>query len=180
MKKALILSADNFEDMELFYPYYRLKEEGWHVDVAGATGKTITGQRGYAIKASVAFKDVKAEQYALLVIPGGKAPESVRLDKEALRITRYFFEKKRPVAAICHGSQVLVSAGMVKGRKLTCWKGIRDDVIAAGGEYHDCEVVEDHNLITSRYPDDLPSFMKEIRLIFEKPEKGLKKVVGGN
>ena len=177
MKRAMIISADNFEDMELFYPYYRLLEEGWKVDVASPSKKAIVGQRGYECKVNLGFKDVKPENYQLLIIPGGKAPESVRLDKDAIRITKYFFKKNLPVAAICHGSQVLISADVVSGKKLTCWKGISDDVIAAGGIYKDCEVVEDHNLITSRFPADLPFFMKEVFEMFQEPR--LKKVVGG-
>ncbi len=177
MKRALIIAADRFEDLELIYPFYRLEEAGWKVDIASHSKKTITGQRGYECKAGHAFKDVAADQYALLVIPGGKAPESVRLDKDAIKITQYFFKKNLPVAAICHGAQVLISAGVVKGRKLTCWKGIRDDVTAAGGDYRDCRVAEDQNLITSRFPDDLPYFMRDIFRMFETPR--LKKVVGG-
>ncbi len=176
MKKALIISADNFEDMELLYPYYRLREDGWEVDVASHEVKTIIGQRGYECKAKIAFSKVNPESYGLLIIPGGKAPESVRLDPDALRITRYFFKKKLPVGAICHGAQVLISADVIAGMKITCWKGIQDDVIAAGGDYRDCEVSEDHFLITSRFPDDLPAFMRRIGLMMEKPD--LKKVVG--
>jgi protease I len=163
--------------MELFYPLYRLQEEGWTVDIASHAKKTITGQRGYECKANLSFKDVRPERYALLVIPGGRAPEAVRLDTDAVRITKHFFEKSLPVASICHGAQVLISAGVLKGRKLTCWKGIRDDVIAAGGEFRDCEVAEDHNLITSRFPSDLPFFMRDIFRMFEEPR--LKEVVGG-
>ena len=180
MKKALIITADHFEDMEMLYPLYRLKEEGWEVDVASHTKAAIRGKMGYEYTANMLFKDVKPEKYGLLIIPGGKAPESVRLDRDALRITKYFFEKKLPVAAICHGAQVLISAGVIKGRKLTCWKGIRDDVTAAGGEYRDCEVAVDHNLITSRFPGDLPAFMREIRNMVGETATGLKKVVGGN
>jgi len=180
MNKAIILSADGFEDMEFFYPLYRLREEGWKVDVASHSKKGIFGKHGYEYKSDLTFKDVNPEKYGLLLIPGGKAPESVRLDRDALRITRFFFKKKRPVAAICHGAQVLISAGVVEGRKLTCWKGIRDDVIAAGGTYSDCMVAEDHNLITSRQPDDLPAFMMDIlSLIEKKPMVHLKEVVGG-
>jgi len=100
--------------------------------------------------------------YDLLVLPGGKAPETVRLDRKALAVTRRFFEKKRPVGAICHGPQVLISAGLVEGRTLTCWKGIKDDVIAAGGRYVDCDVAEDRHLVTSRRPEDLPAFLRSL------------------
>jgi protease I len=178
MKRALIIAADRFEDLELLYPLYRLEEQGWKVDVAAPSKKAITGQRGYEYKANYAFKEVQPEKYALLIIPGGKAPETVRLDKDALRITKHFFKKNLPVGAICHGAQVLISAGEVQGRKLTCYQGMRDDVIAAGADYRDCEAAEDHNLITSRRPSDLPHFMRGILELFNEPR--LKRVVGGD
>ncbi len=122
----------------------------------------ITGKHGYEINADVAFKDVNPADYNLLVISGGKGPEKMRLDKDALEITRYFFKENKPVAAICHGPQVLVSAGVIKGRKATCWLGIRDDIIAAGALYEDREVVIDGNLISSRSPHDLYAFGREM------------------
>ncbi len=122
----------------------------------------ITGKHGYEINADVAFKDVNPADYKILVISGGKGPEKMRLDKDALEITRYFFKENKPVAAICHGPQVLVSAGVIKGRKATCWLGIRDDIIAAGALYEDCEVVVDGNLISSRSPHDLYAFGREM------------------
>lgn len=122
----------------------------------------ITGKHGYEINADVAFKDVNPADYNILVISGGKGPEKMRLDKDALEITRYFFKENKPVAAICHGPQVLVSAGVIKGRKATCWLGIRDDIIAAGALYEDREVVIDGNLISSRSPHDLYAFGREM------------------
>jgi protease I len=176
MRRALIISSDNFEDMELFYPFYRLQEDGWEVDVAGPATGTIVGKHGYEYTTTIAFKDVRPERYSLLIIPGGKAPESVRLHEHALKITRYFFDKRIPIGAICHGPQVLISAGLLSGRKVTCWQGIKDDVMAAGAQYRDCEVAEDHNLVTSRSPSDLPAFMRQIRILVETPD--LKKVAG--
>lgn len=122
----------------------------------------ITGKHGYEINADVAFKDVNPADYNILVISGGKGPEKMRLDKDALEITRYFFKENKPVAAICHGPQVLVSAGVIKGRKATCWLGIRDDIIAAGALYEEREVVIDGNLISSRSPHDLYAFGREM------------------
>ena len=160
--KALILSADGFEDMELFYPTYRLKEEGWEVDLAAPVAGALTGKHGYGATADYPISEVNPDGYGLLVIPGGKAPESVRLDPDALLVVKHFFNLNKPVAAICHGPQVLVSAGVLKDRKVTCWKGVRDDVTAAGARYVDAEVVVDGNLVTSRMPDDLPSFMRAV------------------
>jgi protease I len=160
--KALVFGADQFEDMELFYPYHRLKEEGITTHVASMKKGTITGKHGIPIEVDVAFKDVHPANYDILVISGGRGPEKMRLDKDALEITKHFFNENKPVAAICHGPQVLVSAGVIKGRKATCWPGIRDDIIAAGALYEDKEVVIDGNLVTSRSPDDLYAFGREM------------------
>jgi len=148
--------------MELIYPNHRLKEERIITHIASMKTGLITGKHGYEINADVAFKDVNPADYNILVISGGKGPEKMRLDKDALEITRYFFKENKPVAAICHGPQVLVSAGVIKGRKATCWLGIRDDIIAAGALYEDREVVIDGNLISSRSPHDLYAFGREM------------------
>ena len=163
--RALIISADGFEDLELMYPLYRLREDGWDVTVAGPLMGPITGKHGYQVFTDTQFSKVDTAGYGVLVIPGGRAPEEVRLDPEAIRIIRNFFDQKKPVGAICHGAQALISAGVVEGKKLTCWKGIRDDVIAAGGKYHDVEAIVDGNLVTSRMPDDLPAFMRELSIL---------------
>lgn len=160
--KALVFGADGFEDLELFYPYHRLKEEGITAHVASMKKGPITGKHGYEINADVAFKDINPADYDILVISGGKGPEKMRLDESALEIVRYFFKENKPVAAICHGPQVLISAGVIKGRKATCWIGIRDDIIAAGALYEDKEVVIDGNFVSSRSPDDLHAFGREM------------------
>lgn len=160
--KALILAADGVEDSEFFYPYYRLQEEGIEVDVASPDGARITGKHGYGFEPNLSISGADASDYDLLVLPGGKGPESVRLEPKAVEIARKMLEADKTVAAICHGAQVLISADLVRGRKATCWKGIRDDLKAAGADYLDREVVVDGNLITSRQPDDLPAFCREI------------------
>jgi len=160
--KALIFGADGFEDLELFYPYSRLKEEGIIVHVVSMERGIIRGKHGYEIDADLAFKEVIPSGYDILVLSGGKGPEKIRLDKAALESTRYFFRENKPVAAICHGPQVLISAGVIKGRRATCWIGIRDDLIAAGALYEDSEVVVDGNLVTSRHPFDLHAFGREM------------------
>lgn len=139
-----------------------MKEEGITTHVASINKGPITGKHGYEINVDVAFRDVNPADYDILVISGGKGPEKMRLDKDALEITRYFFKEKKPVAAICHGPQVLISAGVIKGRKITCWLGIRDDIIAAGALYEDSEVVIDENLVSSRSPADLYAFGREM------------------
>lgn len=161
--RALILAADGFEDSELLVPLYRLKEAGVDVHVAGPPqGTTITGKHGYTVTTDVPFAQVEPGEYDALIIPGGKGPETVRLDDHAVGAARRMLGAGKPVAAICHGAQVLVSAGVLDGRAATCWIGIRDDLLAAGAHYRDEEVVVDGNLITSRRPDDLPVFCREL------------------
>jgi protease I len=159
--KALMISADNFEDTELLVPYYRLREEGIEVDVASIKKGPIKGKHGYEIGANKALKDVDPGEYDILILPGGKAPAEVRKHKEALEIARHFFEKQKPVSAICHGPQTLISAGLMKGRHATCYKSVAGEMKEAGARYEDKEVVVDGNLVTSRQPSDLPAFMRE-------------------
>lgn len=160
--KALFLVADGFEDLELFYPLYRLREAGIDVVIAAKKADVLTGKHGYTKKIDATFDAVDMKDFSILVIPGGKSPESVRLDPKALDISRHFFKKSLPVAAICHGIQVLISAGVLKGRKATCYAGVKDDLILAGASYSDQQVVVDKNLVTSRVPSDLPAFMGEL------------------
>ena len=166
-KSAVILTADKFEDLELFYPLFRLLEAGWHVDVAAPTRKDIGGEHGYTMKPTMGIDEVNTDNYALLIIPGGfpdGAPATVRKNKKAQEITREFFQNNKPVASICHGPWTLASADVIKGRRLTSYwhDGVPEDVRAAGGKWEDKEVVVDGNLITSRWPMDLPAFMREI------------------
>ena len=131
----------------------------------------IKGKHGYEVNVTKVLKDVNVAGYDILILPGGRAPEEVRKEKTALDLARSFFEKNRPVAAICHGGQTLISAGLVKGRRVTCYKSVVPEMKEAGAHYEDAEVVVDNNLITSRQPSDLPAFMREIM----KKLKGKKK-----
>jgi protease I len=160
--KALALAADVFEDSELLFPLYRLREAGIQCDVAAAQPGTLVGKHGYEIDPDLTFGDVDPDDYGLLIIPGGKAPERMRLNDAAVSVTRRMFEAGKVVAAICHGAQVLISAGVLSGVRATCYEGIRDDVKAAGADYSDEEVVVDGHLITSRCPSDLPAFCREM------------------
>jgi protease I len=159
--KALMLSADNFEDTELLVPYYRLQEEGVHVDVASMKAGKIKGKHGYEVTVDKTLKEVNPEEYDILILPGGKAPEAVRKEKKAIEIAKYFFAKNKPVAAICHGPQTLITAGLMKGRHATCYKSVAPEMKVAGATYEDREVVVDDNLVTSRQPSDLPAFLRE-------------------
>jgi len=159
--KALIISADNFEDSELLVPYYRLKEDGIHVDIASMKKGTIKGKHGYEVEVDKTLKEVNPDDYDILILPGGKAPETVRKEKETITIAKHFFEKNKPVSAICHGPQTLISAGLLRGRHATCYKSVAQEMRDAGAIYEDKEVVVDGNLVTSRQPSDLSAFMRE-------------------
>ena len=158
--KILILAGEEFEDVELIYPLHRLKEEGYEVIIASNKGE-LKGKRGYIIRVDKMFNEVNPEDYDALVLPGGRGPERIRIDKKAVEIVRHFFEKNKPVAAICHGPQLLISAGVVKDRHLTSYIGIRDDLIAAGANWEDKPVIVDDKLVTSRHPGDLYAWMRE-------------------
>jgi archaeal arginyl aminopeptidase len=167
--KALIVSADNFEDSELLVPYYRLMEEGISVTVAAPVGGSIRGKHGYEVGVDLPLDQVVSADYDLLVLPGGKAPEEVRKVPAALETCRRFFADGRPVAAICHGPQTLISAGLLKGRHATCYHTVAEEIQEAGALYEDREVVVDGNLVTSRQPSDLPAFMREIMKLLKHP-----------
>lgn len=161
--KALILTAHGVEDSELLYPYYRLREANVAVDVAATEAGSVRGKFSPAVlDANMTFDQISTPDYDLLVLPGGKGPEKVRLHDRAVQVAKDMFENGKIVAAICHGAQILISAEVVDGKKLTCYKAIRDDVKAAGANYVDQEVVVDENLITSRKPSDLPAFCREV------------------
>lgn len=159
--KALIISADNFEDTELLVPYYRLKEEGIDVYVASIARPKIKGKHGYEVEVDRTLKEIDPDDYDLLLLPGGKAREALRKVKEVLVITKNFFLQKKPVSAICHGPQILVTAGLLKGRHATCYKSVAQELRGSGAIYEDKEVVVDGNLVTSREPSDLPAFLRE-------------------
>jgi protease I len=160
--KALILSANDFEDTELLVPLYRLLEAGYTVDIAGQTRETIHGKHGYEVPVNKVFKDIAPADYGLLVLPGGKAPAAIRNDPAVQELARSFMAEGKPVAAICHGPQILVSAGLLKGRHATCYSSVAAELKEVGALYEDSEVVVDGNLITSRTPGDLPAFMREV------------------
>ncbi|HSA78880.1 MAG TPA: type 1 glutamine amidotransferase domain-containing protein [Nitrospirota bacterium] len=159
--KALVISADNFEDTELLVPYYRLQEEGIDVDVASMRKGTIKGKHGYEVAVTKTLSEVNPDEYDILVLPGGKAPEAVRKQQKAVEIVQHFFHKNKPVSAICHGPQTLITAGLLKGRRATCYRTVAEEMKAAGAFYEDREVVVDGNLVTSRQPSDIPAFMRE-------------------
>jgi protease I len=176
--KALVLSADKFEDLELYAPVFRLIEAGWQVDIAAPEVGKIAGESNwYYIVANKTIDEVNADDYDLLVIPGGKpdgAPTVVRKNSHAVEIARSFFAKDKPVAAICHGPYLLVSADLVRGRRLTSYwgDGVPEEISKAGGKWEDKDVVVDGNLVTSRWPMDIAAFLREMMKMVEDQPSG--------
>lgn len=163
--KALTLTADDVEDSELLCPMNRMKEAGVRVDVAAPKKGEVTGKHGYKIMANLSLDEVPSADvagYAMLFLPGGKAPARLREIPRALEIAQAFAANNLPIAAICHGPQILISAGLVKGRRMTCYASVADELKAAGADYQDSPLVVDGNFITSRNPDDIPAFNGEI------------------
>jgi protease I len=162
-KRAAVRVEQQYQEMEVWYPIYRLREAGCKVTVVGPeAGQTYPSKLGYPAKSDKAAKDVTANDFDLIVVPGGFAPDFIRRTEAMIRLVSDMAEKGKIVAAICHGPWVLCSTQALKGRKATCFFAIKDDVSNAGAHYIDAEVVRDGNLITSRKPDDLPAFMQAI------------------
>ncbi|HEY1338270.1 MAG TPA: type 1 glutamine amidotransferase domain-containing protein [Bryobacteraceae bacterium] len=158
-KRIAILVDNLYQEMEAWYPYYRLKEAGAEVVTLGAkAGETYTSKHGYPMKADKAYTDVLSVDFDGVIVPGGYAPDHIRRHEAAIQFVRECDRDHKLVAAICHAPWVLCSAGILRGRKATCFFAIKDDVINAGARYEDAEVVVDDNLVTSRKPDDLPAF----------------------
>jgi protease I len=161
MKRIAAVVDDIYEDLELWYPRVRLQEEGWEVVVAGpAAGKTFTGKHGYPCRADAAFSDLRAGDFDGLLVPGGFAPDKMRRDTRVLELVRDIHAAGKLLAFICHAGWVLVSAGVLKGRRATSTVGIRDDMVNAGALWVDAPLVVDGNLVSSRTPADLPVFAK--------------------
>ena len=162
-KKVGILAEFNYEDMELWYPYYRLKEEGHEVFTIGPEkGKTYNSKHGLPCKAEFGIDEIKADDLDMLLIPGGFAPDYWRRDKRILELVQNLDSAGKLLASICHGPWVLISAKVIRGRNVTCFSAIKDDVENAGANYSDVPVVVDGNMITSRLPKDLPDFCRAI------------------
>jgi protease I len=162
-KKIAILAEDNYEDLELWYPLLRMKEAGAEVSVVGMAGiETYHSKHGYPVKVDVAASAVLGDGFDVVIIPGGYAPDRMRRHPPMLDLVRRVFERGGLVAMICHAGWVPISAGIVKGRKVTSTPAIKDDLINAGAQWIDLEAVQDGNLISSRGPEDLPAFCQAI------------------
>ncbi|MEK6661892.1 MAG: type 1 glutamine amidotransferase domain-containing protein [candidate division NC10 bacterium] len=167
-KKIAVLAENMYQEIELWVPYYRLKEEGAEVKVVGTGAKSYTSKLGYPVNADLSADEAKAGDFDGIIIPGGYAPDLMRRSPSMVKLVKDAFVKGKVVAAICHGAWMLVSAGVLKGKTATCFFSIRDDVANAGAHYVDQEVVVDGNIITSREPKDLPAFCREVIKALEK------------
>lgn len=169
-RKLVLLVADQYQDEEVSQPLAFFRERGAEVVVAGIAKGKARGKYGrHSIDVDTLVSELDPRAFDALLIPGGSAPERLRLHDEVLEFTRAFFREGKVVGAICHGPQVLISAGVLRGRHVTCYEGIRDDVRLAGAHYEDREVIVDGGLVTSRKPADIPAFTEAILRLLVEP-----------
>jgi protease I len=194
MPKVLLLAGDAAESLEVMYPYQRLREEGYEVDIAAPSKKklqfvvhdfvegydTYTEKPGYTWPADIAFADVNPADYVALVIPGGRAPEYIRNDADVQRIIKHFFGESKPVAQLCHAPLALAAAGVLAGRRTAAYPALAPDVRAAGAEFVDAEAVVDGNMVSARAWPDHPAWMREfVRILRAKaPASAVPEAVG--
>ncbi len=162
-KRVLILAGEIYEDLELWYPKLRLEEAGAKVVLAGPDADVLyRGKHGYPCTSDAAISEMSESDFDALVVPGGFMPDKLRRDRVVLDLVRAFNQSGKPIAAICHGGWIPISAGVYKGVHVTGSPGIQDDLVNAGAHFEDAEVVVDRNHISSRRPDDLPAFCRAL------------------
>lgn len=162
-QRVLIFAGEIYEDLELWYPKLRLEEAGASVVLAGPDANThYNGKHGYPCTSDAAISEMDANEFEALVVPGGFMPDKLRRDASVLDLVRAFDTAKKPIAAICHGGWIPISAGVYDGVRVTGSPGIKDDLVNAGAIYEDAEVVIDGHHVTSRRPDDLPAFCRAL------------------
>ena len=163
MAKVAFLLADNYEDSEMVNPYEEIKKAGHEAVIIGLEkGAECKGKKGAVYTTDIAASEANGSDFDAVVIPGGSAPEALRVNEDVVRFVQEINDQNKPIAGICHGPQVMISANVLNGRTATCFIGIRDDVKNAGAEFIDQEVVVSENIITSRTPKDEPAFIREI------------------
>ncbi len=163
MKRVVIIVAQNFQDEEFVYPYYRVLEEGFHLDVATPGGQNMIGKYGVPARATMSTDNLKASDFDCVILPGGfESPDRLRIRPEVLQFVREMAESGKLVAAICHGPWILISAGVVKGRKVTGYMSIADDLRNAGAAYVEQDLVIDGNLISAPHYKNNGEFMKAV------------------
>lgn len=161
-KKVGMFVAPYYEDMEFWYPYYRMQEEGAEVTVIGPEKATFNGKHGVPAKPDKTIDEVKPDDFDALLIPGGYAPDHMRRNQAMIDFVRDMNEQGKVIGAICHAGWLLASAGIINGRRLTSFYAIKDDLVNAGADWHDAEVAVDGNLVTSRQPRDLPACCQKL------------------
>lgn len=161
-KKILMFVEKMYEDLEFWYPYLRMKEEGAEVTVAAPKAEEYKGKHGLSIKADKAISGIKTETFDALIIPGGYSPDHMRREPKMVDAVRKMNGSGKLIAAVCHAPWMLASADIINGKKITSFFSIKDDLIHAGAKWEDKEVVVDGNIITSRNPNDLPVFCRTI------------------
>lgn len=157
-----MLAEKLYQDLEVWYPYYRLKEAGYDVVLIAPDTEICHGKYGYPLQPDIAITEADPADFSGVIIPGGFAPDYLRRDSNMISFVRQLDADGKLVAAICHGGWMLASADIITDRAVTSFSGIKDDIVNAGGNFHDEAVVQDDNLITSRKPNDLPVFMPAI------------------
>jgi protease I len=164
MARIMFIVASDFEDSEFRVPYDRVQQAGHEaIIVSTQAGKQLKGKKGKeTITADKAATEVSVDEFDALVIPGGYSPDHLRMDADVVGLVQEFFQQDKPIAAICHAGWLLAEADIVDGRTVTSWPSIKTDLLNAGANWVDREVVEDGNLITSRKPDDLPAFSEAL------------------
>lgn len=166
-KKAIIVVGPAVEDTEYAYPFYRLQEDDFIVDTASNGGTDIIAKHGLPIKVNADIKKIKPEDYDLLIVPGGlESPDRLRQIPELLAFIKEMNSSGKVIASVCHGPWVLISAGIVKGKKMTIYAGCKDDLINAGADYQDVSVISDGNLVTAPHFRDNAAWVKEILKVY--------------
>ncbi len=168
-RRAIVLAEDQYQELELWYPLLRLQEAGVETRVVGPGAATYTSKYGYPVQADLAAADAVSQPWDAVVVPGGYAPDRMRRHPEMVRLVRDADQRGSVVAAICHAGWMLCSAGILRGRRVTSFSAIRDDLVHAGAQWVDEACVVDRNLITSRQPEDLPAFCQALLTALDRP-----------
>ncbi len=172
--KVIALASPDFEDLELWYPIYRLREAGAHVDIVGEKANDhFKGKFGVPVKTDLSFEDIDYKQYDGIIVPGGWSPDKLRRYDRVLEMVRWFHEKKMPIGQICHAGWVLISADILKGVNVTSTPGIKDDMKNSGAIWHDISAIRDGHIVSAQRPVDLPNYLPLLIEAFEdyKQEK---------
>ena len=169
LRKILFMVEEGFEDSEFLYPYYRLQEEGYKVEIVGPKAKeAYAGKHGVPIKSDLSPEEVNVDEYDAVIIPGATATDKMQINKGLVDIVKDAYRKGKVIAAVCHGPQMLIEADIIRGKKATCWKSVATDLKNAGATFIDAPAVVDGNIVTSRFPADLPKFCQETIKLLKK------------